>query len=123
MCELDNTKKYPDLIELDEEEDNIQYILDKHEYSLLYFTASWCGPCKKIYPTLCNINDKIQNVNIYKIDIDINDKLVSNNKIKSVPHFIFLNKNIMLGEYCGTDANSILKLINDNIKKNNIKKE
>ena len=38
------------------ENDNIGEILvenmNKKVLSLLYFTASWCGPCQKVYPLL-----------------------------------------------------------------------
>ena len=29
---------------------NLKTCLDTDKYILLFFTATWCGPCKKIYP-------------------------------------------------------------------------
>ena len=46
--------------------------------SILYFTASWCGPCKRMYPLVMKIIEelKIDYFNFYKIDIDDNDEIV-----------------------------------------------
>ena len=30
---------------------------DKDNYILFFFTASWCGPCKKIYPLMEKISE------------------------------------------------------------------
>ena len=34
-------------------------VLDKPEYIFFYFTASWCGPCKKI-PAIRRTDSKIK---------------------------------------------------------------
>ena len=35
--------------------DNCYKVLDNDQLILFYFTASWCGPCQKIYPYLLEI--------------------------------------------------------------------
>ena len=36
--------------------DSIDDLLAQHEYSLLYFSASWCGPCKSMSPAVEGIS-------------------------------------------------------------------
>ena len=78
------------------------------KYILLYFTASWCGPCKKMKPIIEGKFTKINNMLIYKIDIDDNDVLVKQYKIKSVPTFIMIKDNIETMRYNGSDSIKLL---------------
>ena len=41
--------------------------MDKKVLSLLYFTASWCGPCQKVYPLLNELSDKLKESGKYNI--------------------------------------------------------
>ena len=52
--------------------DNCFGILDKEQYIIFIFTASWCKPCQNIYRDLLKIIEKIDKNKIlfYKIDID-----------------------------------------------------
>jgi thioredoxin 1 len=55
----------------------------------LYFTADWCNPCKKIRPIVNEINaDSI--IKFQMIDVDDNEDICLNYKIKSVPTFILI---------------------------------
>ena len=47
--------------------ENLRKCLDKDTYILLFFTASWCGPCKKAKPIID------ENVNGF-LNIDINNE-------------------------------------------------
>ncbi len=56
---------------------------------VLYFTADWCNPCKKVKPIVEEINkDSITKFQI--IDVDLEMELAKKFEIRSVPTFILL---------------------------------
>lgn len=102
-----------DVIQLNDDS-NIEDILNESKtYNLLYFTATWCGPCKRISPIIYNKFTKINNLQIYKIDIDENDKLCEKYNINSVPTFILIHNNEIKMTYNGSDSVQLLKNIKD----------
>jgi len=65
---------------------NNELSLINNNVSVLYFSASWCGPCKILKPIMEEIsNEMLDNVDIYYIDINENMKLSVDNQIMSVP--------------------------------------
>ena len=46
--------------------------LDEPYYILFYFTASWCGPCQRVYPHLVELMETYDKniLQCFKIDID-----------------------------------------------------
>lgn len=62
--------------------------------AILKFSASWCGPCKALIPTLEKLaieySDKI---NIYEIDVDEETELSTMFNIRSVPSMLFIPMN------------------------------
>lgn len=65
---------------------------------ILQFTASWCGPCKMLGPIMESLKGQI---NYRKIDVDENQELAAQYKIRSIPTLILVEngvlKNIMIG--------------------------
>jgi thioredoxin 1 len=58
------------------------------------FTATWCGPCKKIAPVLQDLAAKnSDDFNVFKADVDVAVDLVSHFKVSSMPTFIFFRGN------------------------------
>jgi thioredoxin 1 len=54
---------------------------------ILYFTADWCGPCKKVRPIVEEINkESIEKFMI--IDVDTEIDLAKSHNVSSVPTFI-----------------------------------
>ena len=66
--------------------------------TILYFTASWCGPCKALAPRMEKLSNQI---NYRKIDIDSNQDLSMKYGIRSVPSLVLVDEN-------GTELNRIV---------------
>lgn len=84
--------------------------------AVYYFTADWCGPCKKVRPIVEEINrDNFDKFQI--IDVDTEIELVKKFEIKSVPTFILLQGGKEIKRIVGAQTREQLKdFIND--KKN-----
>ena len=107
------------MIELLEKKDNIVEIIDQNHkdktLSFFYFTASWCGPCKKIAPTIEKLSNKLiennKNVKIYKIDIDENEEFALKCNIRSVPTFLIIDGPKLLSGCSGIDFKNISEML------------
>jgi thioredoxin 1 len=53
---------------------------------VFYFTADWCGPCKKVRPIVQELIKDGYSFQI--IDVDIEKELVQKFEISSVPTFV-----------------------------------
>lgn len=59
---------------------------------LLYFGATWCGPCRQFGPVFSDTNSDFPNVEFEKVDIDEDKEMAGMWSITSVPTII-LTKN------------------------------
>jgi len=53
---------------------------------ILYFTASWCGPCKALAPTIQQLQS--EGLNIQKVDVDKDQSLSAQYGVRNVPTLI-----------------------------------
>ena len=102
------------------EDDDITSVLlenmEKKVLSLLYFTASWCGPCQKIKPFLKELSESLKvegkyNIEFYMIDIDKNEEFCHKCNIRSVPTFFIMNGKDLLGNLNGADKTKLSEMI------------
>ena len=52
---------------------------------LIYFTASWCGPCRQLGPIMGEVS---QQASVQKVDVDSNPDLAQKYGIRNVPTVI-----------------------------------
>ena len=50
--------------------------------TILYFTASWCGPCKALAPRMEKLASQI---NYRKIDVDSNQEFAAKYGVRNIP--------------------------------------
>lgn len=89
---------------------------------VLYFSATWCGPCKTLLPIIESLVDYyIGRVVFAKVDVDKNDELISRHSIRSVPTLVFINNKEVIGRTSGLKSENELKSIIDELISNNDK--
>lgn len=59
--------------------------------TILYFTADWCNPCKKVRPIVEELNREYAPKMFQIIDAEIEKEMVQNFKINAVPTFILFD--------------------------------
>ena len=69
--------------------------------SVLYFTADWCNPCKKVRPIVEELNKEQIVAKFFIIDADIENEMVSDFGVKSIPTFILIKNNVEVSRTTG----------------------
>ncbi len=55
---------------------------------LVDFFANWCGPCKMLTPVLEDLSATMPNVNIVKVDVDVDSELAGQYGVQSIPNLV-----------------------------------
>lgn len=93
-------------------ENSDAHLVTEKQFMLLYFTATWCGPCKRVLPIIeqLSTDEMYKNIEFCKIDIDLCDQLTNSYGITSVPTFILVDGEIdhsIIERTSGADSKSI----------------
>ncbi|KAA8542848.1 hypothetical protein F0562_024000 [Nyssa sinensis] len=79
--------------------------------AILYFTASWCGPCRFISPLYTTLAGKYPKVVFLKVDIDDARDVAARWNISSVPTFFFMKNGKEVDKVVGADKSSLERKI------------
>jgi thiol-disulfide isomerase/thioredoxin len=75
--------------------------------TVFYFTAEWCGPCKKTRPVVEDM--KKEGFDFQMVDADYEQLLVKKFEVKSVPTFILIENGKELNRITGAKTREELE--------------
>lgn len=73
---------------------------------VLYFTAAWCGPCKRFKPVLEEFSENHEDVTIYRVDVDNNPSLTDEHDIRGVPALVIFRDGEKVNSSVGAKSRS-----------------
>lgn len=72
----------------------------------LYFSASWCGPCKMLAPIMERVSEKTPGVEFYKVDVDEHRELSAKWGVRGIPTVIFIKEGKEADKFVGVKSES-----------------
>jgi thioredoxin len=75
---------------------------------IIYFSSTWCGPCKNFKPIMESVSNSIP---VQFIDVDQNPTLAAQYNIRSIPTLIFLKDGQEVNKRPGVLSESQVKEI------------
>lgn len=85
-------------------------IEDLPPFTVVYFTAQWCGPCNKIDKEL--LYSSLPYVNLLICDIDKNDYTAGYCNIHKIPTFLVISKTKIIDTFSSSRTSDIIERIN-----------
>lgn len=80
--------------------------------TILYFTADWCQPCKKVKPIVEELNREYVSGIFQMVDVDIEKKMAQTFQIKAVPTFVLFENGNEINRITGAQTKqSLLEFI------------
>ena len=74
-----------------------------------YFTADWCGPCKKVRPIVEELSRDQSDVKFQIIDVDSEGELARRFEVKSIPTFILIEDGNQINRITGAQTKTDLE--------------
>lgn len=82
-------------------------IIAKNEKVIVIFSASFCKPCKDIYPYIEELAEQNTDIVFVKIDIEKACDISEENNIHSIPHFKFFKHTNELISFSGANKQNL----------------
>ena len=79
---------------------------------IVRFTASWCGPCKKIEPFITSLAEKHKAISTFvSVDVDVHADLMEEFSVVGIPTLIAIKSGAVVDKYRGSSESDVLKLV------------
>lgn len=75
--------------------------------SILYFTATWCPPCKAIGPVYEEMSEKYPHIAFGKVDVDDNSDAALDFEVSAVPTFVLFDGENAVEKFSGADPSKL----------------
>lgn len=96
--------------------ESFQQLIQSEKPVLVDFTATWCGPCQAMNPTIKEVARATEGkARVVKVDIDKHSKTAQSYDVMAVPTFIVFKKGNILWRHSGMiDKNSLVNVLTQN---------
>ena len=85
-------------------------LMKKDTPIVLDFYADWCGPCQTLLPTVEKLAGEYEGkVEILKVNVDKNQALAQEFKVRSIPALFFMKKNRVVDSLKGLTSEKVLR--------------
>jgi thioredoxin 1 len=75
--------------------------------------ATWCAPCKRIYPQIVELAANYPSVVFYSLEMDSESDIVAHLSPTKVPTFYLIKNGAIIATHVGTDVYALENNIND----------
>ena len=76
--------------------------------SVVYFTASWCGPCQMISPIYAELaSEAPSGATFLKVDVDDHPEIAASAGVSAMPTFKFFKAGALLDTVVGANVNAL----------------
>jgi thioredoxin-like negative regulator of GroEL len=79
---------------------------------LVYFSASWCGPCKRLDMDAIESTAKLHGVPLWKVEQTVNDYTAGFCDVRSLPTFILFTPRKIVSKVSSSATEDVLGWIN-----------
>ena len=87
---------------------NFQEVLGGAQPLVLDFSATWCGPCKKIAPIIEELAEEYAGrVVVGNCDVDESDELTAKFGIRNVPTVLFIKNGEVVDRHVGAAPKNV----------------
>ena len=87
----------------------LRELVSRNEPIIIKFTATWCGPCKRIAPKFEELVEKVKHlVDIVIVDADEGCDICSSLKVKGYPAFVSYVNGEMVESMLGASETELL---------------
>lgn len=83
--------------------------IESGKITVIDFWATWCGPCMKLGPVVEELAEKYPDVTIGKLNIEENDEVVSEFRVRNIPTVLFFKNGELKEKSVGLVSLSVLE--------------
>jgi thioredoxin 1 len=90
--------------------ENYAEVLASGQPVVIDFWAEWCGPCRMVAPIVEELAAEYEGkVVIGKCDVDDNDDIVAEYKVRNIPTIVFIKGGEVVDKHVGAISKDALK--------------
>ncbi len=91
--------------------ENFNDVINKNEFVIVDFWATWCGPCKGFAPVYEELSEKYPDIVFAKVNTEDEQQLAGEFQIRSIPTLMIFREQVILFSQPGALQGSQLEQV------------